>query len=293
MLCERSCPDDAITIESEKRDDGPGPGAHQVHDRPGPLHVLRHLRRAVLLRRPAPHRRLRERRARARGDDARALRGEPAGRRPCATTPAELPRSPRRSAPRDEAGPRERVVFFYLYAAVALAGALGLVLARRSSCTPSMCALRDARRDRGALSCCSAASSSPRCSCSSTAARSRCSCSSRSCSRGAAPEADEQPPASRRAGSARRRLRWRSSRARRRSSWRTDWHVSPPHAARHRVDRDDPVLALRAAVRDRRSLADHRAHRRDRHRARGRRAGRRRRRRCAPGALAEDEGGAA
>ena len=53
----------------------------------------------------------------------------------------------------------------------------------------------------------------------------------------------------------------------------------PSRADRHRGDRDDPVLEVRPAVRDRRPRADHRAHRRDRAGARGRRARRRRGRR--------------
>ena len=56
MLCERSCPDEAIKIESEKRADGPGRVLTKFTIDLGQVHVLRAVCRAVLDRRPASHR---------------------------------------------------------------------------------------------------------------------------------------------------------------------------------------------------------------------------------------------
>ncbi len=84
LLCEKSCPDDAIKIDSEKVEGRSRPSPDQVRHRPGPLHVLRAVCRAVQHSGPAPHRRFRELGGDARGDGARALRGDAGvtGRRP-------------------------------------------------------------------------------------------------------------------------------------------------------------------------------------------------------------------
>ena len=60
LLCEKSCPDNAIVITSEKREDCTGTHTHGVLYRPRSMHVLRSLCRAMQHERPESYGGVRE-----------------------------------------------------------------------------------------------------------------------------------------------------------------------------------------------------------------------------------------
>ncbi len=119
-LCAKSCPNSAITIETEKREDAPGRVLTKFEIDLGlcmycgicvencPSNGLRH---TGDFENASPS---------ARGHDPRAVpRASAASRSATRRLKAVMPSDPR------------RLFFFYLYAAIALAGALGLVLAKK------------------------------------------------------------------------------------------------------------------------------------------------------------------
>ncbi len=123
LLCEKSCPDDAITIESERREGAPGRVLKEFSIDLGRCMYCGHLRGAVLDAGPQAYRGFRERIGDARRDHSRPV---PRHRR----VARGGARPGRHSAGQGGRRVSLSLVFFYVYAAIAIAGAVGLLRAR-------------------------------------------------------------------------------------------------------------------------------------------------------------------